>query len=236
MPDRAWAPFRRALTERGLAWAVGIPFKQKVYPADVAMIFPLPSAAVRASAIPVVAAQACWTAMADDRFVRHRGRLSARYHHACASLTVTPKRIRDAQHRAARKLGHQQHRSTGEQILSLNLPPPPQTLAAAIKARWVCEQTHQQLKEELGLDPSGRSGRAPTDAPDDDDRRLPAIPPPQAATKRKKRIPGPPPAPSLPAIRQAIPRTRCRRRVAPHVSPSTIHRSRARVWTHSVTQ
>lgn len=26
------------------------------------------------------------------------------------------------------------------------------TLAAAIKARWICEQAHQQLKEELGLD------------------------------------------------------------------------------------
>ena len=25
-------------------------------------------------------------------------------------------------------------------------------LAAAIKARWSCEQAHQQLKEELGLD------------------------------------------------------------------------------------
>ena len=35
------APFRQALTERGLCWAVGIPFKQKVYPADVAMIFPV---------------------------------------------------------------------------------------------------------------------------------------------------------------------------------------------------
>jgi SRSO17 transposase len=34
-------PFRQALTERGLTWAVGIPFKQKVYPADVAMIFPV---------------------------------------------------------------------------------------------------------------------------------------------------------------------------------------------------
>jgi SRSO17 transposase len=33
---------------------------------------------------------------------------------------------------------------------------PPDTalkqLAGAIKARWVCEQAHQQLKEELGLD------------------------------------------------------------------------------------
>jgi SRSO17 transposase len=26
------------------------------------------------------------------------------------------------------------------------------TLAATTKARWVCEQAHQQLKEELGLD------------------------------------------------------------------------------------
>ena len=26
------------------------------------------------------------------------------------------------------------------------------TLAATIKARWICEQAHQQLKEELGLD------------------------------------------------------------------------------------
>lgn len=26
------------------------------------------------------------------------------------------------------------------------------TLAAGIKARWICGQVHQQLKEELGLD------------------------------------------------------------------------------------
>src|SRR5271166_5771279 len=35
-----------------------------------------------------------------------------------------------------------------------------ETLAATIKARWVCEQAHQQLKEELGLDHfEGRSWR-----------------------------------------------------------------------------
>jgi hypothetical protein len=33
--------------------------------------------------------------------------------------------------------------------------------AATIKARWICEQAHQQLKEELGLDHfEGRFGRA----------------------------------------------------------------------------
>jgi SRSO17 transposase len=37
------------------------------------------------------------------------------------------------------------------------------TLAAAIKARWVCEQAHQQLKEERGLDHvEGRSWRGCT--------------------------------------------------------------------------
>lgn len=35
------APFRQALSDRGLTWAVGIPYKQKVYPADVARIFPV---------------------------------------------------------------------------------------------------------------------------------------------------------------------------------------------------
>jgi SRSO17 transposase len=35
------APFRQGLSERGLTWAVGIPYKQKVYPRDVAMIFPV---------------------------------------------------------------------------------------------------------------------------------------------------------------------------------------------------
>ena len=80
------------------------------------------------------------------------------------------------------------------------------TLAAAIKARWVCEQAHQQLKEELGLDHfEGRSWHglhrhalmtmiayAYLQA-----RRL-------AQAGRKKRINGPPPQPSLPAVRHAI--------------------------------
>jgi hypothetical protein len=61
--------------------------------------------------------------------------------------------------------------------------------SAAIKARWICEQGHQQLKEELGLDHfDGRSwtGPPPTRADDDDRPRLPAIPPPQAGQRGKK--------------------------------------------------
>ena len=48
-----------------------------------------------------------------------------------------------------------ERRSSGERKYYLaNLPAKVdlKTLAAAIKARWVCEQAHQQLKEELGLD------------------------------------------------------------------------------------
>ena len=35
------APFRQALSERGLTWAVGIGARQKVYPVDVALVFPV---------------------------------------------------------------------------------------------------------------------------------------------------------------------------------------------------
>lgn len=48
-----------------------------------------------------------------------------------------------------------EHRSNGERKYDIsNLPDdiPIKALAGAIKARWICEQTHQQLKEELGMD------------------------------------------------------------------------------------
>jgi SRSO17 transposase len=48
-----------------------------------------------------------------------------------------------------------EQRASGEKKYYLpNLPATtdPRTLAATIKARWICEQAHQQLKEELGLD------------------------------------------------------------------------------------
>src|SRR5262249_21346370 len=48
-----------------------------------------------------------------------------------------------------------EHRMSGEKKYYLaNLPAKTdlRTLAATIKPRWICEQAHQQLKEELGLD------------------------------------------------------------------------------------
>jgi hypothetical protein len=57
-----------------------------------------------------------------------------------------------------------EHRISGEKKYYLaNLPVKTELriLAATIKARWICEQAHQQMKEELGLDHfEGRSSAA----------------------------------------------------------------------------
>jgi SRSO17 transposase len=48
-----------------------------------------------------------------------------------------------------------EHRTPGEKKYYLATLPAKvelRTLAATLKARWICEQAHQQLKEELGLD------------------------------------------------------------------------------------
>jgi SRSO17 transposase len=102
-----------------------------------------------------------------------------------------------------------ERRSTGEQKYYVSNLPADTTikvLAATIKARWICEQAHQQLKEELGLDHfEGRSWTGlhrhalMTMIAYDflQSRRL-------KAAGRKKRVAGPPPQPGMPAIRQAI--------------------------------
>ena len=102
-----------------------------------------------------------------------------------------------------------EHRTSGEKKYYLaNLPAAAdlRALAATIKARWICEQAHQQLKEELGLDHfEGRSWRGlhrhalmtMIAYAFLQHRRL-------SKARRKKRINGPPPQPSLPAVRHAI--------------------------------
>lgn len=159
-------PFRQALTERGLVWAVGIPYKQKVYPADVAMVFPVAGRGrPRKNHVPDVPSRpaqemlesAKWQTVSWQRGTK--GKLTARF----AAMRV---RVADGPPQRIGHLGQQhlpgeevwlvgEHRSTGERKYYLsNLPSdtPLKKLAGAIKARWVCEQAHQQLKEELGLD------------------------------------------------------------------------------------
>ena len=85
-----------------------------------------------------------------------------------------------------------ERRSTGEQKYYVsNLPANTNlwTLAATIKARWVCEQAHQQLKEELGLEPLRRQilDRITQPRLDGHDRlRLPTVSPPQGRGAEKK--------------------------------------------------
>jgi SRSO17 transposase len=160
------APFRQALSERGLSWAVGIPFKQKAYPADVAMIFPVAGRGrprkrhvpdVTSTTAQAMLEAAPWRTVSWRRGVK--GRLSARF--AVLRVRVAdgpPQRIGSmgAQHLPGEEvwlIG--ERRSTGERkyyLSNLPLDTPLRRLAGAIKARWICEQAHQQLKEELGLD------------------------------------------------------------------------------------
>ena len=160
------APFRQGLTARGLAWAVGIPRHLKVYPADVKLIFPVAGRGrPRQRHIPDVLSTPAEDMLANARWraaswrAGTKGRLKARF--AAVRVRIAdgpPQRIGDKgqQHLPGDEawlIG--EHRTSGEKKYYLaNLPAGMdlRTLAAVIKARWVCEQAHQQLKEELGLD------------------------------------------------------------------------------------
>jgi SRSO17 transposase len=156
------AAFRRGLSERGLAWAVGIPKVQDVYSLAVEPRWPVARAGRRRrhpvpSEEPVPAEQAlagaAWRRVSWRRGTK--GPLAAEF----AALRVRP--AEGAQLRTGRHLPGAgvwllgERRASGERKYHLsNLPAdtPLEELAATIKARWACEQAHQQLKEELGLD------------------------------------------------------------------------------------
>lgn len=160
------ASFRQALSARDLYWAVGIPRHQKVYPADVQLIFPVAARGrPRVRHVPDVKSRAAHAMLEEAKWRQvswrrgTKGRLSARF----AAMRVriadgVPQRIgaAGAQHMPGEEawlVG--ERRSNGERKYYLsNLPAETsiRDLAGAIKARWVCEQAHQQLKEELGLD------------------------------------------------------------------------------------
>ena len=160
------APFRQGLTARKLIWAVGIPRHLKVYPADVQMIWPVAGRGrPRQRHVPNILSMAAEDMLADGRWrnitwrTGTKGKLKARF--AAVRVRVAdgpPQRIRDKgqQHLPGDEawlIG--EHRMSGETKYYLaNLPAKTdlRTLAATIKARWICEQAHQQMKEELGLD------------------------------------------------------------------------------------
>ena len=88
------APFRQGLSERGLTWAVGIAFKQKVYPADVSMVFPVAARGrPRKNAIPdvtSVSAQATLEAAKWRRVCWRRGTGLSGFPCVGGRLNITP--------------------------------------------------------------------------------------------------------------------------------------------------
>jgi len=159
-------PFRQALTERGLLWAVGLSRRQNVYPTDVTLTFPVARVGNRRKyhvpEQPPVSAEAM---LANEKWQKVGWRRGTKGRLTCL---FAARRVRVADGHRHRMLDNRvrampgdevwlvgERRSTGEQKYYVsNLPADAtlKTLAATIKARWVCEQAHQQLKEELGLD------------------------------------------------------------------------------------
>ena len=149
--------FRQALSARGLLWAVGIPRNQKVYSATVQVAVPAgrkrrPVPDEESCTAEEVLARLPWRRVVWRNGTK--GPLAARF----AALRV---RVGDGP-----VWGNNRHlpgdevwlvgewRSSGERKYHLsNLGPQTSLrwLASTIKARWVCEQAHQQLKQELGL-------------------------------------------------------------------------------------
>ena len=167
------AEFRHGLAERELAYAVGILPAQKVYPAGVTLSFPerKPTGRPRKHPVPS-AASAAAAGLLDARPAAFRavswrtgtkGPLEAEFAALRVRVADGPvvARGRHLPGEEAWLVG--EHRASGERKYYLsNLPAetPLEVLAALIKARWVCERLHQQLKDELGLDHfEGRSWR-----------------------------------------------------------------------------
>ena len=158
---------RQALSARGLLWAVGLSRRQNVYPADVALIFPVAKAGRRCQYhIPDQPPIATEVALAGEKWRSITWRRGTRGRLTCLFATRRVRAADGHKHRMSDNRmqcmpGDQEvwlvgeRRPSGEQKYSVsNLPPdtPLRKRATAIKARWVCEQAHQQLKEELGLD------------------------------------------------------------------------------------
>jgi SRSO17 transposase len=160
------APFRQGLTARKLVWAVGIPRHLKVYPAEARMIWPVAKRGrPRQRHVPDLLSMPAEAMLANAKWrtiswrTGTKGKLKARF-------TAVRVRVADGPPQRIRDKGQQhppgdeawligEHRMSGEKKYYLaNLPATTElrTLAATIKARWICEQAHQQMKEELGLD------------------------------------------------------------------------------------
>jgi SRSO17 transposase len=153
----ASSAFRQGLDARGLLWAVGIPRNQKVYSAAVRLMPPQgrgrkPVPNEEPLEAEKVLAGLSWRRIAWRQGTR--GALAAKF--AAARIRMGDGVVwANNRHLPGDEVWLVgEWRSGGERKYDLsNLAPGTslRALATAIKARWVCEQAHQQLKQELGL-------------------------------------------------------------------------------------
>jgi SRSO17 transposase len=160
--------FRHGLDERGLSWAVGIACTQLVYPTTV-RLRPVRTPTGRLAKHPMPNRPPRSAAKMLDQQRWHRvtwrngtkGPLSARFAARRVRVADGPLNAENIRLPGEEVWLIGEWRDSGEKKYYLsNLPPQTslRQLAATIKARWSCEQVHQQLKEELGLgDFEGRS-------------------------------------------------------------------------------
>src|SRR5580658_2846120 len=160
----ACAEFRQGLSERGYAWAVGILSTQNMYATDVAVWMPPRSATGRPRIHPRVGESPC----SAERFIEKHGtfrpiswRMGTKgpLNGDFAIVRVRPA-DGDEAHNGIHLPGDpawlvcERLRNGDQKFYLVNLPASAsrKKVVAAIKARWSCEQMHQQAKEELGLD------------------------------------------------------------------------------------
>ena len=159
------AEFRRGLTERDLSWAVGILSTQNMYTADVAISMPVASAkSGRPRVHPKLGESPCSAARFIDKHGRFRQLSWRQGTKGALSGEFAIVRVRPADGAEAAMGVHLpgdpvwlvcERLDNGDKKFSLvNLPASASQkgIVAALKARWSCEQAHQQMKEELGLD------------------------------------------------------------------------------------
>jgi SRSO17 transposase len=161
------AEFRRGLSELGLTWAVGVSPDQLVYPESVVLrrprrsVSPTGGRSKSTPSVSITSRSAKETIESESEFQTiswrrgTQGRLRADF----AALRV---RVADGE----KVIGHRhgpgedawlvcERRAGNVRKYYLANHSPDVTLrelARVIKARWACEQAHQQMKEELGLD------------------------------------------------------------------------------------
>lgn len=160
------AAFRQGLQDRQLRWAVGILPTQTVYPADVTLTAATAKGTGRPPKHPWPSVASCGVAeviaaLPEDAFHSVTWRQGTKGPLQGDFATVRVRVADGPPMRDGRHLPGQlawlvcERRSRQERKYYLTNHPegtPVEVLAAHLKARWVCEQAHQQMKEELGLD------------------------------------------------------------------------------------